>query len=128
TVAPALREVMIHRTCALTGNEYEWGVHVAAFARPLGFSEEQIRSTALGDADDECWGPEQALVFALADELHHTSAIADELWAALRERFSEQQLIELIATSGWYHVIAYVCNGLRVQREEWAPRLPRAEA
>ena len=26
------REIVIDRTCALTGCEYEWGVHVAAFA------------------------------------------------------------------------------------------------
>lgn len=126
TVAPLLREIMIHRTCALTGNEYEWGVHVAAFGAPLGLSEEQIRSTVLGSADDGCWEREHALVFALADELHDASAVSDELWAALSESFSEQQLIELIATAGWYHVIAYVCNGLRVQHEEWAPRFPRA--
>ena len=26
------REIVIDRTCALTGCEYEWGVHVATFA------------------------------------------------------------------------------------------------
>ena len=31
-VPAPLREVMIHRTCALTGAGYEWGVHVRAFA------------------------------------------------------------------------------------------------
>src|ERR1700691_390653 len=36
TVTPALREVMIHRTCALTGAGYEWGVHAVAFGAPLG--------------------------------------------------------------------------------------------
>jgi alkylhydroperoxidase family enzyme len=124
TVPPLLREVMIHRTCALTGNEYEWGVHVAAFGRPLGLSEEQIRSTVLGSWDEQCWDAEQSLVFRLADELHRTSAVSDELWPALGERLAEDQLIELIATAGWYHLIAYVCNGLRVQHEEWAPRFP----
>ena len=27
------REIVIDRTCALTGCEYEWGVHVALFAK-----------------------------------------------------------------------------------------------
>src|SRR5918999_3812995 len=54
-VDPHLREVMIHRTCALTGAEYEWGVHVTAFGKPLGFSDEQIAATVHGSADDAVW-------------------------------------------------------------------------
>jgi len=124
TIEPLLREVMIHRTCALTGNEYEWGVHVAGFGRPLGLTEEQLASTVHGTFGEGCWDPEQATVFRLADELHGTSTISDELWESLRAQFDERQIIELIATAGWYHLIAYICNGLAVQREEWAPRFP----
>jgi alkylhydroperoxidase family enzyme len=123
-VAPALREVMIDRTCALTGAEYEWGVHAAAFAAAVGLSEQQIRSTVRGGPAEACWADEQALVMRLADELHATSAISDELWRGLAERFSDAQILELIVTAGWYHLIAYVCNGLRVPLEPWAARFP----
>ncbi len=75
-VEPRLREVMIHRTCALTGAEYEWGVHVVGFARPLGFTDEQLASTVSGSAGDECWAPDEALVFRLADELHESSQVS----------------------------------------------------
>ncbi len=128
TVAPELREVMIHRTCALTGAEYEWGVHAIAFGAPLGLSEEQLRSTVHGDWSDACWEPRQAVVVRLADELHGTSAICDELWRSLVEHFDEVQILELIVTAGWYHVIGYVCNGVRVAVEDWAPRFPAASA
>src|SRR5271168_4937194 len=47
-VEPVLREVMIARTCALTGASYEWGVHAVAFARPLGLDDEQLRSSVHG--------------------------------------------------------------------------------
>ncbi len=124
-VPPALREVMIHRTCALTGAEYEWGVHAVAFGRPLGLGDEQLRSTVDGSHEDACWSAEQASVFALADELHRTSAVSDELWRRLAETFEPAQLIELLVTAGWYHTIAYLCNGLRVAREPWAERFPR---
>lgn len=127
TVEPRLREVMIHRTCALTGAEYEWGVHAVAFGGPLGFDEEQLRSTVHGDASDPCWSAPEAAVFRLADELHASSEISDELWRALDEAFEPAQILELIVTAGWYHTIAYVCNGLRVQREEWALRFPPAK-
>jgi alkylhydroperoxidase family enzyme len=127
TVPPLLREVVIHRTCALTRNDYEWGVHAAAFGAPLGLSPEQLRSTVHGSHEDACWDAEQACVFRLAGELHAASAISDELWAQLAGRFSERQLIELIVTAGWYHVIAYLCNGLRVEPEEWATPVPGPE-
>jgi 4-carboxymuconolactone decarboxylase len=121
TVPALLREVMIHRTCALVGAEYEWGVHAAAFGRPLGFSGEQLASTVHGSALDPCWDPVQAAVFRLADELHESGTVSDELWAALQEHFDEPQVIELLVTAGWYHVIGFVCNGARVELEDWAP-------
>ncbi len=126
-VAANLREIMIHRTCALTGAEYEWGVHALAFGAPLGLSEAQLRSTVHGDWRDGCWEPQQAAVMRLAQELHETSCICDELWLTLAEHFDEPQILELIVTAGWYHLIGYVCNGVRVEAEEWAPGFPRAE-
>ncbi|MGP0101271.1 MAG: carboxymuconolactone decarboxylase family protein [Solirubrobacteraceae bacterium] len=127
TVPPLLREIVIHRTCALTGAQYEWGVHALAFGAPLGLSEAQLRSTVHGRWDDACWEPEQASVFRLADELHDTSTLSDELWRALAGRFQDAQILELIVTAGWYHVIGYLCNGVRVQDEEWAPGFPPAD-
>lgn len=49
---PRLREVLIHRTCALRGAEYEWGVHAVGFGKPLGLTDDQLASTVDGDADD----------------------------------------------------------------------------
>ena len=46
SLAPRERELLILRTCARAGAEYEWGVHAVSFARPLGLSEQQIAATA----------------------------------------------------------------------------------
>jgi 4-carboxymuconolactone decarboxylase len=124
TVPAALREVMIHRTCALTGAEYEWGVHAVAFGKPLGLSDEQLRRTVHGSSADACWDRRQSIVFELADELHTTSAVSDELWQSLQHEFAAEQLLELIATAGWYHVISYICNAVRVEQEDWGARFP----
>ena len=48
------------------------------------------------------------------------------LWESLRGRFDDRQLLELIATAGWYRLISYVCNGLGVEREDWALRFADA--
>lgn len=125
-VHPRLREVMIHRTCALTGAEYEWGVHATGFGRPLGLSEEQLTSTVYGSAEDPVWSPAERAVFALADELHASSTISDGLFTALTEHFDDEQLIELCMTAGWYHAISYLINAARLPLEPWAARFPAA--
>src|ERR1041384_1244669 len=51
-VSPREREIVIHRTCARTGAEYEWGVHAVAFGKPLGLTDAQISATAARAADD----------------------------------------------------------------------------
>lgn len=121
-VEPRLREVMIHRTCALTGAEYEWGVHVVGFGKPLGFSDEQLAATVHGDADDPVWSGAEQAVFRLADELHRTSTVSDELFEELERHFDPEQIIELCLTSGWYHAISYVINAARIPLEPWAAR------
>jgi 4-carboxymuconolactone decarboxylase len=128
TVPIGLRELMIDRTCALTGAEYEWGVHTTAFGAAAGLDEDQVRATATGGSAETCWDAEQSAVLELAEELHRTSSISDELWSELSSLFTPEQTIELIVTAGWYHVIAYLCNGLRLAREPWAARFPGVDS
>jgi alkylhydroperoxidase family enzyme len=123
---PRERELLILRTCARAGAEYEWGVHVVAFARPLGLSEEQIAATVLGPAEDPAWAEADAQLIAAADALFDTNAIPDELWAKLAARLGEDQLLELVILAGWYRLISYVINATRVELESWAERFPRA--
>jgi 4-carboxymuconolactone decarboxylase len=123
-VAPRDREIIIHRTCARTGAEYEWGVHVVAYGRPLGLSDAQLAATVHGTADDPAFSEQDRLLVRLADELHETCAVSEELWTALAERFSEDQLLELLIIAGQYRLISYLVNGARVELEPWAARFP----
>lgn len=123
-VEPRDREIVIHRTCARAGAEYEWGVHAVAYGAPLGLSEEQIAATARGDENDPAWSDADGELIALADELHDTATVSDVLWARLAARFSEEQLLELLITAGWYRLLCYVINGARIERESWAARFP----
>jgi alkylhydroperoxidase family enzyme len=126
-VVPARdREIVLHRTCALSGAEYEWGVHAVAYARQVGLTAEQLAATAGGAdaAEDPCWSEQDALLVRLADQLHDTATVSDDLWAELTERYSDQQLLELIVTAGWYRTLAYVINAARIRPEPWAARFP----
>src|ERR1044071_5735997 len=64
------REIVIDRTCALNGCEYEWGVHAAIFAGPAKLSEEQVRATVREPADAPCWSAAEQALIAAVDALH----------------------------------------------------------
>jgi 4-carboxymuconolactone decarboxylase len=122
------RELVIHRTCARAGAEYEWGVHALAYGKPLGFTDEQLAATVHGAANDEVWSAEEAALIALADELYDTAHVSDALWLELSARFDQEQLLELVVTAGWYRLISYVINSTGVENEPWAARFPDATA
>jgi alkylhydroperoxidase family enzyme len=114
------REIVIDRTCARCGCEYEWGVHVKFFADRVGLTNEQIASTVRGDANDAVWSEQEKLLIRLVDELHDTSNISDELWTSLTQAFTTEQILELIALVGFYHTVSFFANGLRLPLETYA--------
>ena len=124
TLAPRDREIVLHRTCVRCGSAYEWGVHVAAFARPLGFTDAEIRATAVGAADDPAWTPREQLLIRAADELHETSTLSDTLWEKLAKEWSVEQLIEIVCVAGLYHAIAFMTNACRIEGEAFAEPFP----
>ena len=120
------RELMILRTCARCGAEYEWGVHIATFGAKAQWTPEQTRSTVHGSADDACWSAEDRLVIRLADQLHETNHVDDTLWAAATAHFADEQLIELVMLAGLYHAVSYMVNATGVEHEPFAPAFPPA--
>ena len=118
------REIMIDRTTARCGSEYEWGVHVAFFAEAARLSAEQVRATTGAAANQEVWSARDLLIVRMADELHETNSIGDALWSALRAEFSDEQILELIVLAGFYHTVSYVTNALRLPLEPYGARFP----
>jgi alkylhydroperoxidase family enzyme len=118
-----LRELVILRATALCGAEYEWGVHVAAFADKAGITAAEWAATATG-ADPGSWSAADRLVLELVEQLHEQFGIDDALWTRLAATFSDEQRVELVMLAGQYHGIAMLVNALRVEHEPGAPRFP----
>jgi alkylhydroperoxidase family enzyme len=118
------RELMILRTCARCGAEYEWGVHVALYGAKAQWTAEQLRSTVHGGADDACWSADDRLVMRIADQLHDTSHVDDALWSEASGHFAADQLVELVMLAGLYHAVSFMINATGVPREAFAPRFP----
>ncbi len=122
------REVVINRTTALCGAEYEWGVHIAAFGDKAGFTGAQVAAFVDGSPLDACWHDEDRDLLRLCDQLHHTCDIDDALWTALRARFSDEALLELLLLAGFYRTVSTLTNALRLPLEPDARRFPVARA
>lgn len=117
------REIVIDRTCARCGCEYEWGVHVAFFAERVGLSAAQVTSLTFGGSDDGCWTDERDRVLILVvDSLHDSSDLTDELWQRVRALFEEAQVLDVLMLTGWYHAISFAARAGRIPLEQGAPR------
>lgn len=122
------REIVIDRTTAACGSEYEWGVHVAIFGEKVGLSEPQLASLVHGSGSDNCWAAEdERLLLRICDALHRTSSIDDALWDEARATFSEYALVEILMLAGFYRMVSYLTNGMNLPLETWAARFPRTK-
>ena len=119
------REIVIDRTCALTGCEYEWGVHVAAFAEAAHLTEEQVPATVLGDASTACWSEAEQVLIASVDALHDRATLSDAEFTALSALYEDAKILEIIQLCGFYRTVSYLANALALPLEENAARFPR---
>lgn len=120
------REIVIDRTTARLGCEYEWGVHIAFFADRVGFDAERVAATATGPADAACWTADERALLAAVDDLVDRRTIDGGTWASLGAHFDEVQIIETIALVGYYHTISFLCRALELPLEPYAARFPSA--
>ena len=116
------REIVIDRTCARNGCEYEWGVHVATFAEAAHLTEPQVRATVRGDADDACWSVAEQVLIAAVDALHERATLTDIEFKALSSHYDEAQILEIILLCGFYRTVSYLANTLALPLEEKAAR------
>jgi alkylhydroperoxidase family enzyme len=120
------RELVIDRTTAKCGCEYEWGVHVAAFADQIGLDADQVRAIVHGDPDAPVWSEDERALLATVDALLITKKLSDEQWKALRAHFDDDQAMEIVQLVAFYHGVSLICGALDLPLESNAARFPAA--
>jgi alkylhydroperoxidase family enzyme len=120
------REILIDRTTARLGCEYEWGVHAALFGKRVSFGEAELAAIVHGPSDAPCWSADEQALIALVDDLVEHRTILDATWQAASKHFDEAELIEAIAIVGFYHTISFLCRGLELPLESYGARFPNA--
>lgn len=118
------RELVILRICANNGCEYEWGVHVAIFAKYVKLSESQVAATAADQPIDSDWSDTDRLLLQVIDELCHQGALQADTKEAFRSHWSKEQQLEIFALAGSYHTVSFVANNSDLPLEEFAARFP----
>lgn len=112
-IEPRLREVLVLRTAANLGCEYEWHHHVR-IALAAGLSRELIERLRARQALDS---PEQELMAQCADELTQDTMLGDALWQRMTERFGLEYTMDVVFTVGAYTALAMGLKSCGVQLE-----------
>ncbi len=109
------RALVILRTAWLCRSNYVWAHHAAA-ARVAGISEDELEQIAIGPHASG-WNDFEAALLMAADELHVDSFISDATWSRIAERYTNEQLADLVFTAAEFTMVAGTVNSLRVEIE-----------
>jgi alkylhydroperoxidase family enzyme len=104
-LSPKLRELAILRVAALSGARYEWVQHVP-IAKHSGVSDVQVAAVERGTIDAACFDASERAALRLAGELVEGVRAQDKTFAEIAQRFSPQEIVELILTTGYYRMLA----------------------
>ena len=118
------REIVIDRTAAKTGCEYEWGIHTKLFAAKAGISEAQVRSTFDGHADDGNWDAKDAAVIATVDALIANKKLSDTEFARVSAYFDTEALLEMVQLVNFYHGVALFTGAIDLPCEPGMDKFP----
>jgi len=118
------REIVIDRTTARCGCDYEWGVHVALFAERAGLTAEQVADTAAASPDPALWSEPELALLATVDSLIERKRLDDAEYARLAADRPQAQILEIVQLVAFYHGVALICGALDLQPEPGMPTLP----
>ena len=122
------REIVIDRTTACCGCDYEWGVHVALFADRAGLTPRQVADTAAEATDPDLWDASERALIAGVDALLERKRLSDGEFAGLRDHFAEDQILEMVQLVAFYHGVSLICGALDLAPEAGTPTLPEKGA
>ena len=118
------REIVILRVTAQNNCEYEWGVHVAIFAKAAALSKAQIAATRYPDASEDFWSAKEQRLILSIDQLCRSGTLSDAALADFQTDWTREEQLEILALCGTYSTISYVANVARLPGEPFAATFP----
>jgi 4-carboxymuconolactone decarboxylase len=108
SLPPKLNEMAIIMTARHWTAQYEWNAHRTA-AATAGLNESIIKSIAAGkrpaslDADE-------TIIYNFGTELLNTHQVSDANFKAVKDRFGERGVVDLIGVMGYYQLVSMLLN------------------
>jgi alkylhydroperoxidase family enzyme len=120
---PALRELLILRTCVAARNGYEWHLHVDTISQRMGLTPAQIADTRSEKPSAALWSEAERAAMRLADALVARLDVDDALYAEVRKHFDDAQLIEMTQLVGLYTGVAMLVALARPDRDGYGKKV-----
>ncbi len=111
-----LRELAILRVAQLSAARYEWVQHVP-IASAVGVTREQIEALEGGAIDAGCFAADEKLVLGFTTEVVRDVRASDAAFEAMQNRFTPQEIVELVVDIGFYMMMARLMETTGVDLE-----------
>jgi 4-carboxymuconolactone decarboxylase len=108
SIPPKLNELAIIITARHWTSNYEWYAHRQA-AQRAGLSQAIIDAIAAGVRPASMPAEEEA-VYNFCTELLTTKQLSDKTFQAVKDRFGERGVVDLIGVSGYYGLVSMLLN------------------
>ncbi len=117
------RELVIIRSTLRDRGRYPYRQHVAIGQR-AGLRPDELQ--ALAEPEPALDDPARHSLAAVVDELHDGNTVSQPCWDAACRHFSVTQLLDAVATAGFYGLISFILNSAGTALEPGAVELPEA--
>jgi 4-carboxymuconolactone decarboxylase len=112
-----VRELAILRVARLSDAEYEWVQHVP-IALAVGASEQQVAAVDRGALDDGSLDELDRAVLRFTTEVVRDVSASDEAFAAVSQRLSPREVVELLMVIGQYMLVARLAATAGIELDE----------
>jgi 4-carboxymuconolactone decarboxylase len=103
-----LNELAILITARKWTAQYEWFAH-HRLALKAGLDPAIAEDIAQGRRPAKM-APDEEIVYNFCHELHTTHQVSDAAFNAMKDKFGEQGVVDLIAVSGYYEMVSMILN------------------
>ncbi len=115
-LSPKLRELAILRVAKLSGARYEWVQHIS-IAKMFGTSDAQIAQLEHDEIGAPGFDEVEQLVLRFTSEVVRYVGASEATFAQMRQRFSAQEIIELLLGIGFYMMMARIMETTKIDLE-----------
>ena len=99
------RELLILQVAQLEGGAYEWRQHVP-IALGVGVTQRQIDGLERASYDDDAFDATERALLAFGRDVIEHVRVPEAVFAAMRQHFSEQEIVETIVAIGFYMMMS----------------------